>query len=380
MGYCLESSRPGRAGCESVGADPIGELPPAERTATAGGLSNPPVCPAIPPPSDGLFERVCAFGNVLEAARKALKGKTRTPAGMDLLYNLEGEVLRIADALREETWRPGPFRTFTVREPKERRISAAPLADRVVHHAACNVLGPLFEDWASPRSYACRPGRGSHAAARLARDLARRNRCFLKADVRKFFESVDHEVLKGMLAERLADRRLLALLFRIVDHPAPGCAPGKGLPIGNLTSQHFANLYLDPLDRALGAALCEGAYLRYMDDFLLFAGEKPPLHRARALAREVLAGLRLELKEPATFVAPVTEGVPFLGLRIFPGTVRLGHAARSRAIRGMRRLEREAAAGRIGPEAFLDSARSRVGHLLHADTYMLRKGLFHAVS
>ncbi len=326
--------------------------------------------------ADGLFERVASFGNVLAAARQAVRGKKRTDAAQALLFELERVVLARADALAAGTWRPEPYRVFTVHEPKQRLIAAAPLADRVVHHAVCRVLGPWFERWSIAHSYACRTGRGTHAAAARARRLARRYRYALKADVRRYFDSIDQGVLMAMLRRRIADARLLDLLGRIVAAPAPGCAPGKGIPIGNLTSQHFANFYLGPLDRALAAAFGERRYVRYMDDFLLFGDDKTELHQARAVAARVLRDqLALELKEPGTYVTPVCEGVPFLGLRIFPGTVRLAHGAWSRFRRRWRRRVAEVAGGEIDERLFLASVESVFAHAAGADTHAARTAM-----
>jgi hypothetical protein len=327
---------------------------------------------------DGLFTRVVSFGNVLAAARKVVRGKKHTPGAQALLSDLERVVLRVTDALADGSWRPGGYRVFTVYEPKQRLIAAAPLADRIVHHAICNVLAPHLERWSIAHSYACRPGKGTHAAARRAQQLARRYRYVLKADVRRFFNSVDHALLLGLLCQRIADERLLELLGRIIDMPSPGCAPGKGIPIGNLTSQHLANFYLAPLDRAIAGRCGERRYLRYMDDFVLFGDDKAELHEVRALAAAVLREqLALELKVPGTFVTPVSEGVPFLGLRIFPGTVRLAHPAWSRFRRRWRQRLHELGTGRIGEPAFLASAASLVGHLIRANTYEARKSVLY---
>lgn len=321
------------------------------------------------------LEEVASFANLTAAARRAICGHRRTRAAQRLLFELEPAVLALQRGLLAMTWRPGTFRTFTVHEPKERRIAAAPMTDRVVHHALCGPLAPVFEADAIEHSYACRIGKGAHRAAARARTLARRYRYFLKADVRHYFDSVAHAVLKGMLAERLGDGRVLGLLGRIIDHQPAGAVPGKGIPIGNLTSQHFANLYLGVLDRAMVQRF-GGRYLRYMDDVVVFGNDKSALHEARAFAATLLRDeLRLELNAAGTFVAPVAGGVPFVGRRIFPGTVRLSHAARSRFLHTWRRRLADLAAGRIGEQDFLRSGESVVGHLRHMNTWSLRRAV-----
>lgn len=332
----------------------------------------------------GLFERVVGFGNLLLATRKAVRGKKHRPDVQRLLADLEPRLLSLSDSLRASAWRPGPYRLFTVREPKVRDIAAVPLEDRVVHHAILNVLEPAFAARSIRQSYACRPGKGMHAAVERAQALARRHPWFWKGDVRRYFDNVDHAVLAPMLAEISPDPRLLDLLLRILGHQPPGAAPGRGIPIGNLTSQHFANLYLGPLDRSLakgsdGAE--DGRYLRYMDDVLLFGSSKEELHRSRARAAAVLRDpLRLELKERASVVAPVSEGIPFLGLRVYPGTRRLSRPALRRFRRGHGARLQALASGRLTETAFLASAASAAGHAAHAGTFRLRTKLFEAFS
>src|SRR5262249_9952400 len=190
---------------------------------------------------------------------------------------------------REKTYRPGPYRTFVIREPKPRFISAAPYRDRIVHHALTQVLEPIFERFFLPDSYACRPGKGTHAAVRRCQQFARRFRYVRKADVQKFFPSLDHQVLSGLLARKIRAPDVLWLAGRIIDHSNPQeevalwfpgdelFTPGgrrRGLPIGNQTSQFFANVFLDPLDHFVKDNLGAGGFVRYCDDFLVFADDK----------------------------------------------------------------------------------------------------------
>lgn len=337
---------------------------------------------AVPAAAGGLFDRVISFGNLLLSARKAVRGKKGRPDVQRLVADLEPALLSLSDNLRAGTWTPGAYRLFTVREPKTRDIAAVPLPDRVVHHAILNVLEPVLEARSISHSYACRPGKGMHAAVARARLLARRHPYFWKGDVRRYFDSVDHSVLGSMLAELVPDARLLGLLRRILGHQPPGAVAGKGIPIGNLTSQHFANLYLGVLDRAMAGrpdGSEDGRYLRYMDDVLLFGDSTEELHRGRARAAAVLRDpLRLELKARASIVAPVSTGVPFLGVRIFPGTVRLSRGARARFRRGHAARLRSLGTGRLPEPGFLASAASAAGHVVHASTFRLRTRVFEA--
>ena len=186
-----------------------------------------------------LFERIAAFDNLLMAARQAASGKKDRMRVADFLFHLETELLCLQDELKAGTWRPGPFRVFEIREPKPRRISAADFRDRVLHHAICNIIGPIFEKRAIHDSWACRTGKGSHGAVLRAQGFARRHRYFLKCDIRRYFESVDHAILKRLLRRIFKDAQLLALLDRIIDHTPPGSKNDKELPILNLNIHPF---------------------------------------------------------------------------------------------------------------------------------------------
>ncbi len=324
----------------------------------------------------GLFERITRFDNLLLAARKAAQGKRDRVTVARFEFHLEQELLALQEELQGGSYRPGPFFTFEIYDPKRRHICAAPFRDRVVHHAVCNVLEPAFEKRLIFDTYACRPGKGTHAAIARVQRLARRYGYFLKCDIRKYFQSIGHAVLKSLLARMFKDPALLALLERIIDHAPPDTEPGKGLPIGNLTSQHFANQYLGELDHHLKERRRIKGYLRYMDDLLLFGHDKPALHLWLAdLRRFLRENLRLELKESATQLAPVTEGIPFLGFRIYPGVIRLNPRNLRRFRRQVRGLERAYRSGRLSMEDLCQSNAGLFAHVAHADTLHLRRAL-----
>jgi hypothetical protein len=184
-------------------------------------------------------------------------------------------------------------------------------------------------------------------------------------------------VLKAMLRRKLKDPKLLELLDRIIDHPVPGGAVRKGIPIGNLTSQYFANIYLCELDHYIKTQLRIKGYVRYMDDFLLLANDKPLLHETLAAIRTFLHDvLQLRLKDEVTRIAPVTQGVTFVGFRIFPGTVRLDRRKWAGLKREIRAREMQYACGMIDEENLAQSVASMIGHMSHADTLEARRTLF----
>ena len=326
-----------------------------------------------------LFEQVIAYGNLLAATHRARRGKCTRLAVARIVFDLEPNLLRLQQELRSGSYRMRPYRAFVIREPKRRQICAAHFRDRVVHHAICGVLGPIFEGCLIGDAFACRCGKGTHAAVQRLQQFSRRFRYVLLCDVRRFFESVDHEVLKALCRRKLKDRALLSLLDRIIDHSLPGAEPGKGLPIGNLTSQYFANLYLGELDHFVKDRLRLRGYLRYMDDFAVFADGKTELHRSLTAIRGFLsADLCLELREERTLLAPVTLGVPFLGFRVFPSVVRLDGRKLVRMRRQVRQREADYRNGQIDEEVLAQSVQGMVGHVCHIDSLGARKKLFGA--
>src|SRR5262245_19245359 len=173
-----------------------------------------------------LWEDVLSFEALLRAAEQACKGKRFRPDVAAFHFNLEHELWTLHEELSTKTYRPGAYRTFLIYEPKLRQISAAPYRDRVVHHALVNVLEPVYERTFVHDSYACRKGKGTHAAVRRCQQFARRFRYVLKADVQKFFPSLDHEILKALVARKIKDRDVLWLVGLIIDggevHRGPG--------------------------------------------------------------------------------------------------------------------------------------------------------------
>jgi retron-type reverse transcriptase len=305
--------------------------------------------------------------------------------------NLEPELVRLKRELESGEYRPGAYRTFEVREPKPRLISAAPFADRVVHHALTRVLEPIFERRFVVNSFACRKGKGTHRALAGAWQASRRYAYALKCDVEKYFASIDHAILKELLARVIKCRPTLDLASRIIDgsnqqEEAICYFPGdtlftplerqRGLPLGNQTSQFFANVYLNPLDHFVLRELRPGHYVRYVDDFLLFGNDKRQLGEMRARVEDFLAELRLRIHARKSRVYRANDGVTFLGWRVFPARLRL---VRSNVVRWRRRLKAMCAAYRARTTRLGDVTtrlRAWVAHAEHGNTWKLRAQLF----
>ncbi len=305
-------------------------------------------------------------------------------------FNLETNLLLLQRELITKTYRPGNYHSFHIRDPKHRLISAAPFRDRVVHHALCNIIEPLFERTFVGDSYANRIGKGTHAALDRAQAFARGYGYVLQCDVRQFFPSIDYAILRGIISRKIADEGIMWLVNTILsasvgilreeydqvyftgDDLLSALRP-RGLPIGNLTSQFCANVYLNELDQFVKRELrCQG-YLRYMDDFLLFADDKRQLWTWKAAIRDHLAGLRLTLHQRQSTVYPVKIGITFLGFRVYPTHRRLkrrnGALFGRRLKKNYRALER----GEIDKEELNVRVRGWIAHAAHGDTWRLRR-------
>ncbi len=206
------------------------------------------------------------------------------------------------------------WRAWSIAPRKPRLISCADFRDRVVHHAICGQLAPVIEGLLIDDTYACRCGKGSHRAVLRAQAFCRRYRYHLKTDIRRYYDSVDHATLEDVLGRLLRESLLRQLLSTIIRHPLPGQMPGRGLPIGNLTSQWFGNLYLDEADQWIKETRGAPGYMRYMDDLVVWSDSNAWLW-ALADDLEEHVGTRRSLahKWDRTLVAPCSVGVPFLG-------------------------------------------------------------------
>jgi len=311
-------------------------------------------------------------------------------------HALESNLIELHEALRAGHWRPGGYKTFVIYEPKRRLISAAPYADRVVHHAMCNVIGPLFERRMIPSTYANRKGLGVHKALDHFRRCAQRTRyryC-LRADVQKYFPSMDHALLKACIRRTIKCPETLQVLDWIIDgsnaqEPVDAFFPGDelltpglrrvGLPIGNLTSQLWANVYLDGVDHAMTAAYGGRRYVRYVDDIALFGNDPDELIEARGYLEQLLAAQRLKLHPRKTAILPVRGGINFLGFRFFPEKVRVRQDNLRRARRRLRGLMQDYARDRVGAGEVSNSVRSWIAHARYADSYRIRKNVLDAV-
>lgn len=334
-----------------------------------------------------LQEQVCTWENLRLAYQTASRGKRGRGATAAFEMLLADHLLELQRELEEKSYQPGGYNSFYIHEPKKRLISAAPFSDRVVHHALCNITVPYFERLFISDSYANQKGKGTHRALARCTQFARRYKYVLQCDVKQFFPSIDHAILRETLYKMLPDESLMWLIDKILasgrgvlsEEYAMVYFPGddlfsincpRGLPIGNLTSQWWANCYLNPFDHFVKRELSCSAYLRYVDDFLLFSDSKCKLMRWREKIIKRLERFRLTLHEESAYPKPVTEGIPFLGFQIFPGHRRLkprkGYAYR----RKLAHLIKTASQEKINA-----SVQGWINHVRYGDTFGLRHSM-----
>lgn len=337
-----------------------------------------------------LWGKITAFENLLLASHKAQKAKRFRENVLAFNYNLEAELLCLQEELQNQSYTPGGYRTFRIFEPKPRLISAAPYRDRVVHHALCHVIVPIIEWTFIADSYANRVGYGSHRGLKRFTQFTRQCRYILQCDIQKYFASVDHEILKNQLRHKIKCQNTLLLIDKIIDasneqEPVYEYFPGddllaplmrrRGLPIGNLTSQFFANVYLNGFDHFVKEKIKVKKYVRYVDDFALFSDDYVFLTDARLIIEEFLAGLRLKLHPIKTQLFETKQGANFLGFRILPDRIRVRNDNLRKGRRRLKQLQADLADGKIDLDTVNQSLQSWFAHLEHGDTWKLRQAI-----
>jgi len=330
------------------------------------------------------YDTICSFENLLKAHYAARLGKRNKREVIEFEMNLAENICALQEQLAAREYTPRGYYRFSIYEPKERMIFAPHYSDRIVQHCLCdNVLRPTLEARLIYDNAACRIGKGTHFAIdRLSGFMREHFRnfgtdgYFLKCDIRKYFDNIDHTVLKAKLAKVFRERDLQKLIMGIID--SYGHTPGKGLPLGNQTSQWFALYYLDSLDRLIKEQLQIKHYTRYMDDFVLIHNEKAYLQNCKTeICRHCAEVLGLELNEK-TQIFPLSSGVSYLGWHLYlsgTGKVvrKLLKPVKMRLSRRMSGLHRKYASGEIEFDAIKRSLVSTLGHLKHGNTYRLRK-------
>ncbi len=347
-----------------------------------------------------MFEKLASFENLLRAYKNCLRRKRNTQAAREIEPVYEKVLWRLKRELEQGIWRPKPYRSFAVTEPCLREIFAADFSDRIVHHALCEMINPLFEARFIGQSYACRENKGTHRAVkdlqRALRQCCARGRktWVLKMDIESFFMNIDHAVLLEIIGRTIKDPAVFRLAKTIIcADPARnaiktgnvsllakvprqkslfGAPPGLGLPIGNLTSQLFANVYLNELDQFVKKVLRAKHYFRYVDDFIILdhSPKRLAVYKKR-IDGFLQSKLRLRLHKNKTYIGDVAAGIDFLGYFIKPGYV----LVRKKVVRRFKkRLNNLAAINNKNAAAnALSVLNSYYSHFGHADSFGLRR-------
>ena len=335
------------------------------------------------------FTHITDWSNLLLAYRKAARRKRGKQAAAGFEHQIADRLLDLQQALIDLSYQPAGYVHFTIHDPKQRKISAAPFRDRVVHHALCTIIEPLFERQFSADSYANRLGKGTHRAVDRLQAFSQRYRYVLRLDIVRHFPAIDHALLFDILADTIREDRTLWLVSQILQSGAGILAdeydmvyfPGddifasdraRGLPIGNLTSQFWSNCYLNPFDWFVTNDLGCPAFLRYVDDFALFSNSKRQLYIWKQAIISFLATLRLTIHEPEGQVLPSAHGIPWLGFLVYPTHRRIKARNVVKFSRRIRARWSEYCGGAISFAEFDASVQGWINYVRYGDTWGLR--------
>jgi RNA-directed DNA polymerase len=344
----------------------------------------------MPKKHHNLFGEIATFQALHTAAHLAVKGKRSKAGAAAFMARLEPECFKLEAELQQGRYRSGKYLEILVRDPKRRIVSAAPFRDRVVHHALFSLIGPIFERGFIADSYANRLGKGTHRAVSRYEHYRDRYQFVLRADIWRYFPSIDHAILKADLRRRLACSQTLGLCDAIIDGSNPQepvnlyfagddlftpFQRARGLPLGNLTSQFFANVYLDGLDHYVKEIL-RAPYLRYVDDFALFSNDPAQLQAWREKIELWLQGRRLQLHPLKTHIAPCAERATFLGFELHAGGLRRLPAVNVTRFRNrLTELRKNWRAGHVDSAQVQQRVGGWVAHAKHAHSAGLRRAL-----
>ena len=332
----------------------------------------------MPKSVNGLWKEIISFENLLAAHKEARKGKKFKGDVLQFGYNLEENLLNIQNHLIWKSWTPGKHCTFYVYDPKKRLISAPSFEDRVVHHALVRIIEPLFEKKFVFDSYACRKGKGIHAATLRLQSFLRkanknwRNIYVLKADISKYFPSINRQRLLEILKRTIKDKDVLWLCERIIKQSKEN----TGIPVGALTSQLFANIYLDTLDHFIKDDLGVKFYIRYMDDFVILKESKSELWELLHKIEEFLMHQLYLILNPKTSIFPAVRGVDFAGYRTWATHILPRKRNVKRARKRFKRFAKAYAQGKIDLEYIRPRVMSFLGYMKHCSSYITLKYFF----
>jgi len=315
-----------------------------------------------------LLAKIYDYDNLLNAYYKACRGKRFRDDVLLFSHNYEEKLIELQNELIWRTYRTGYYNHFYIYDPKLRHIMSLPFYDRVLQHALHNIIEPIFDRQFIYDSYACRTGKGTHAALNRCRYFIRKpqNRYCLKIDIKKYFDSIDHAILKRIIRKTIGNDTIW-LIDDIIDSNDAEI----GIPIGNLTSQLFANIYLNELDQYVKHELKMRCYIRYMDDMLIFDDDKTKL---KSILTDIKYYINTHLNinvNNKTGILPIDSGVEFLGYMNYRTHRRIKSQKRKRLLRYIRKLDNEYRSGDIDFENYKQRIQSIIGHLSRGSNYEL---------
>lgn len=295
------------------------------------------------------FENIISVDNLLEAWQGFLPGKRDKKDVREFSLGLMDNIFALHDNLFNHSYKHGAYQAFKINDPKPRDIHKATVRDRLLHHAVHRVLYPFFARAFIADSYSCQLGKGMHRAlnrfCRFSHIISKNNTrtCWiLKCDIKKFFASIDQEILLGVLKQYISDENIIWILERVIKSFS-STAPGKGLPLGNLTSQLLVNVYMNEFDQFAKHKLKTKYYIRYADDFVIFSESREWLEKQTLLIADFLScNLKLELHPDKVYIKTLASGVNFLGWVNFPDHRVLRTTTRRRMMRKLRQSKSSA--------------------------------------
>ncbi len=333
-----------------------------------------------------LFEKIISLENLFAAWDKFKSDKQNKQDVQLFEWQLEQNIFQLHRELKTKQYKHSPYASFWIQDPKQRHIHKAAVRDRVLHHAIFTILNPLFEESFISHSFSCRIDKGTHKGIKTLKDIARRvsgntrKPCFaLKCDIKKFFDTIDHDVLFAIFAKKIKDFDTMWLLREIIESffsKYSNLFERKGVPIGNLTSQLFANVYLNEFDQFIKHNLKIKHYLRYTDDFVILAENRRHLEKLIIPINSFLKQkLHLELHPNKVSIRKFGQGIDFLGYVVLPHHLQLRTKTKNRVFRKLEMRIKEYKDGRIVYKTVEQSLQSYLGVLSHADTYVLNQQL-----
>ena len=336
-----------------------------------------------------LYENIFSHETLFLAYKKARKGKTLKNYVIEFEKDLNKNLMDLHNELKNQTYKPKPLETFILRDPKTRTISKSDFRDRIIHHAIVNILEPIFEKIFIYDSCANRKGKGNLFALKrfniFKRKVSENGKIILnkfndnnyvygyclKCDIKHYFQEVNHEILIKIIKKKIADEKVIWLIERILNNYSN--KRGSGMPLGNLTSQFFANIYLNELDYFIKHKLKAKYYLRYVDDFVILHEFKEQLEKWKEQIQTFLEeNLKIELHKDKSKIIPLSRGIDFVGFRNFY----YFRLLRKRNIRKIRAKIKEYEKGEMDFNAFYESFQGWNAYARWADSYKLREELF----